>query len=144
MTRYTVTGAVIMILIGTGLLIFGASSAEGIVYKTAREIRAESDATRSYRLTGHAKRGSIEKIPAERRVNFVVIDHDSAEMRATYAGIVPDTFKDRAEVVLTGHYDPKRDLFVGSELLAKCPSKYQGQYDSTAAGFNQPAGAMPR
>mgnify|MGYP001606790166 FL=1 len=128
-----------MIVMGTGYLIFSASTAQGIVYKTAAEIRAEANPTRAYRLTGHAVAGSIERVPSERRVNFVVIDHDSALMRATYSGIIPDTFKDRAEVVISGRYDPDHDLFVGAELLAKCPSKYQGQYDTTASGFNPPA-----
>jgi cytochrome c-type biogenesis protein CcmE len=43
---------------------------------------------------------------------------------ATYTGIVPDTFKDEAEVVLKGqltstgfHTDP-------NGVMAKCPSKY--------------------
>lgn len=138
MKHFRVSVAVAMIVLGTGYLIFSASTAQGIVYKTATEIRAEANPARSYRLTGHAKAGSIERIPSERRVNFVVIDHDTVEMRATYAGVIPDTFKDRAEVVISGRYDPKADLFVGSELLAKCPSKYQGKYDTTVSGFNPP------
>ena len=47
-------------------------------------------------------------------------------MTVTYSGIVPDTFKDEAEVVLKGkltadggfHTDP-------NGVIAKCPSKYE-------------------
>ena len=38
-------------------------------------------------------------------------------------GVVPDTFKDGAEVVLTGELGP--DGFKASDITAKCPSKYE-------------------
>jgi len=43
-------------------------------------------------------------------------------MRAFYTGIVPDTFKDDSEVVLTGMLT--KDGFMANDLTAKCPSKY--------------------
>jgi cytochrome c-type biogenesis protein CcmE len=42
---------------------------------------------------------------------------------ATYAGIVPDTFKDGAELVLTGKLDANG--FHATNMTAKCPSKYE-------------------
>jgi cytochrome c-type biogenesis protein CcmE len=45
-----------------------------------------------------------------------------------YAGTVPDTFKDRAEVVLKGQL--KDGSFQATEISAKCPSKYQVAADS--------------
>jgi cytochrome c-type biogenesis protein CcmE len=42
---------------------------------------------------------------------------------ATYTGIVPDTFKDGSEVVLTGRLSA--DGFHAEEVMAKCPSKYE-------------------
>jgi cytochrome c-type biogenesis protein CcmE len=54
-------------------------------------------------------------------------------VEASYTGIVPDTFKDEAEVVLKGkltatgfHTDP-------NGVTAKCPSKYEAK--SAAAGL---------
>ena len=43
-----------------------------------------------------------------------------------YEGIVPDTFKDDAEVIVTGILG-QDELFRGSELVAKCPSKYEAE-----------------
>ena len=43
-----------------------------------------------------------------------------------YAGIVPDTFRDEADVVLEGEVG-SNGLFRAETLLAKCPSKYEGQ-----------------
>jgi len=42
---------------------------------------------------------------------------------ASYTGIVPDTFKDGAEIVLTGQLGPQG--FHATDMTAKCPSKYE-------------------
>jgi len=44
---------------------------------------------------------------------------------ARYTGIVPDTFKDGSEVVLDGRLGP--DGFHATNIMAKCPSKYEPQ-----------------
>jgi len=49
-----------------------------------------------------------------------------------YAGTVPDTFKDRAEVVLKGTLADGAQ-FKAREISAKCPSKYQARADGPAA-----------
>jgi cytochrome c-type biogenesis protein CcmE len=51
------------------------------------------------------------------------IQRNGKTLRAYYSGIVPDTFKDEAEVVLTGQLTPNG--FMASEMTAKCPSKYE-------------------
>src|SRR5262245_27164533 len=53
------------------------------------------------------------------------------EMEVRYAGTVPDTFKDRAEVVVKGTLADGR--FEAREISAKCPSKYQARADGPAA-----------
>lgn len=53
-----------------------------------------------------------------------------SELDVRYAGTVPDTFKDRAEVVVKGKLGG--EVFKASEISAKCPSKYQAGLDSPA------------
>jgi len=55
-------------------------------------------------------------------------------IEASYKGVVPDTFKDEAEVVLRGrltsdgfHTDP-------NGVVAKCPSKYEAKAAGAGAG----------
>ncbi len=43
-----------------------------------------------------------------------------------YTGIVPDNFKDDAEVIVTGTLGSD-GVFTGTEVLAKCPSKYEAE-----------------
>ena len=47
------------------------------------------------------------------------------EVSARYTGIVPDTFKDDSEVVLTGRLTPDGFLVDKGGVMAKCPSKYE-------------------
>ena len=55
------------------------------------------------------------------------VQNKGSVVNASYTGVVPDTFKDDAEVVLKGrlssdgfHVDP-------NGVMAKCPSKYEAQ-----------------
>jgi len=48
-----------------------------------------------------------------------------AVLTATYDGLVPDTFKDSAEVVAKGTLTADNQLAVVPDgIMAKCPSKY--------------------
>ena len=48
-------------------------------------------------------------------------------VNASYTGIVPDTFKDDAEVVLKGRLAPDGFHVEPNGVMAKCPSKYEAQ-----------------
>jgi cytochrome c-type biogenesis protein CcmE len=43
----------------------------------------------------------------------------------TYTGVVPDTFKGEAEVVLHGRLGPDGFRTDPNGVIAKCPSKYE-------------------
>lgn len=51
---------------------------------------------------------------------------------ASYTGIVPDTFKDEAEVVLKGKLGPDGFHTAPNGVVAKCPSKYEAAAGSGA------------
>ena len=53
-------------------------------------------------------------------------------VEASYKGIVPDTFKDEAEVVLRGQLTPQGFHTDPNGVVAKCPSKYEAK--SAGAG----------
>lgn len=128
MSKFRVSIAATLLISGIAYLIFASSSVEGIVYKTAAEIREEASSTRNYRMMGRAVLGSIERDPARRILRFRVRDQNGGEMTAVYSGIVPDAFRDSAEVVISGRYSARDDRFAADELQAKCPSKYQGGF----------------
>ena len=53
---------------------------------------------------------------------------------ARYTGVVPDTFKDGAEVVLKGRLGPDGFTVDKNGVMAKCPSKYNPQSPAGTAG----------
>jgi cytochrome c-type biogenesis protein CcmE len=54
---------------------------------------------------------------------------------AYYTGIVPDTFKDEAEVVLKGQLGPNGFQVGKDGVVAKCPSKYEAAASQAGAGL---------
>jgi cytochrome c-type biogenesis protein CcmE len=104
-------------------------------YQTLDEL-LESDAQGKVRVHGYVALGSIDRDVEEKRVRFRVVNdppHASAggggeALAVVYASLeTPDLFKDGAEVVVEGHLvrGEGGPSFEASNVLAKCPSKFQ-------------------
>ncbi len=109
-------------------------------YKNVSEVlpQAHQWEGKKLQLHGYVVPGSILRRPNSLDYKFKVQNNPARAGQAgdivdvTYTGIVPDTFKDEAEVVLKGrlttagfHTDP-------NGVMAKCPSKYEAK--SAASG----------
>jgi cytochrome c-type biogenesis protein CcmE len=55
------------------------------------------------------------------------VHNTGQEVLATYTGIVPDTFKDEAEVVLKGTLRSDGFHVAPNGVMAKCPSRYEAK-----------------
>jgi cytochrome c-type biogenesis protein CcmE len=75
-------------------------------------------------MHGYVVDGSIERRPNTLDYRFKVKNGESV-VTATYTGIVPDTFKDGAEVVLKGTLSESGFQVERDGVMAKCPSKYE-------------------
>ena len=53
------------------------------------------------------------------------LQNNGKVVNATYEGIVPDTFKDESEVVLSGRLTSEGFHTNRDGIMAKCPSKYE-------------------
>jgi len=72
--------------------------------------------------------GSIQWDEYRSRPEFTITDGErTLQVRYTGNAVLPDTFQDRAQVVLEGRYDPAKSTFDAQVVYAKCPSKYEGQ-----------------
>ena len=87
------------------------------------------------RMGGHVAKGTIFQKKGTLEYQFDVrpvpamIKHPEAlnkTITVRYTGVVPDTFKDDAEVIVTGELG-RDGTFEAKELLAKCPSKYEAE-----------------
>ena len=57
-------------------------------------------------------------------------------IEASYTGLLPDTFKDEAEVVLKGSFDSHGRFHVQKDgVMAKCPSKYEAAAKAGSPGL---------
>jgi cytochrome c-type biogenesis protein CcmE len=86
------------------------------------------------RMGGHVAKGSIMQKPGTLEYQFEVEpvaamakfpEALGKTVTVRYTGVVPDTFKDDAEVIVAGKLAPNGAVFEANELVAKCPSKYE-------------------
>jgi cytochrome c-type biogenesis protein CcmE len=98
---------------------------------------------RPLKLHGFVVPGSIVNRPDSFQYRFS-LEHNGRVVDASYEGIVPDTFKDQSEVVLTGRLivaarpEGRAYEFATNRdgIMAKCPSKYDAL---TEPGKGRPA-----
>lgn len=74
------------------------------------------------KLAGKVAPGTIEKAASGIDWKFTV-QNAGATIPVEYHGAMPDTFKNDADVVVTGTY--KDNVFVANNVLAKCASRYE-------------------
>ena len=114
------------------------SGASFSYYQSLAEFQASEGARsgRPVRVHGYVATGSIQRDVASREVRFAVQNApphaggDTGEkLDVIFASLeTPDLFKDGAEVVLEGRLRAgEPDAFLADKLLAKCPSKFEGQ-----------------
>jgi cytochrome c-type biogenesis protein CcmE len=102
-------------------------------YKHVDEVMAAPDTLRTKRLQVHGNvvKDSIEQAKGTLQYRFKIESlppRPPAVISATYAGLVPDTFKSGAEVVAKGTLGPDNVLAVVPDgIMAKCPSKYNAK-----------------
>ena len=121
-TRAVISAAVL--LIATTLVLYATVASGAQYYKKVDEVMVSPAQWygKNMQLHGFVVADSIEKRRESLDYRFKLRNGDHAVL-ANYTGIVPDTFKDGAEVVLTGRLGP--DGFHATDMTAKCPSKYE-------------------
>lgn len=69
-----------------------------------------------------------------RTFTFYMKDEAGNEMKVIYDGTIPNNFETAVSVVVTGQY--KEGYFHASDILTKCPSKYEeaeGEHPQTTS-----------
>ena len=95
-------------------------------FKHVDEVMPEASSWygRTLQLHGFVEEGSILRRPNTLDYRFTVKNGDSVVL-ANYTGVVPDTFKGGAEVVLKGRLAADGFHVEPNGVVAKCPSKYE-------------------
>jgi len=125
-------GITVMVALGgLGFLIYnGRESSSG--YRMVDKLMAAPDhfVGKEMKIHGLVETGSIEvKIANQETSRTFVLGKAGKRVTVHHVGPVPDTFKDQSEVVAKGTLTKVADgsyVFEATELMAKCPSKYEG------------------
>lgn len=121
---------------GVGYMIFTTvSSGEALeYYKHVDEVVPEAERWKGKRLQlhGNVVAGSILKKRGALDFKFAV--HKGGQwIDVAYTGLVPDAFKDCAELIVKGKLVKER-MFAADTISAKCPSKYEGKLRRAGCG----------
>jgi cytochrome c-type biogenesis protein CcmE len=116
---------------GAIALLLTASISKGAeYYKFVDEVTANIDSFRGKKLQVHGVvvDGSIQQARGTLMYRFQIQsrpDRPTATIMANYEGLVPDTFKSGAEVIVRGTLTADNQVAVIPDgIMAKCPSKY--------------------
>jgi cytochrome c-type biogenesis protein CcmE len=78
---------------------------------------------RSYDITGTVVKGSVRHVGDDLR--FRVRDRDGTKsVPVSYAGVVPDPFREGREVIVSGQLEHGTFVAERDSLVTKCPSKF--------------------
>ena len=123
----------LVLLTAFGVLMYSTLGESMQYYKYVDEVMAEPTAWYGKNLQVHGN--VVPGSPARKRdtLDYTFDIHRNGKtIRAYYTGVVPDTFVDDAEVVLTGKLTDQG--FMATGMTAKCPSKYE---EAPAVGASQ-------
>jgi len=124
----------LVLALSFGGLLYSTMSESTEYYKHVEEVMdAPGDwYGKPMQLHGFVKPKSILKRPNSLDYKFEVQSQGHV-VQATYTGIVPDTFKGDAEVVLKGVLGPDGFKVHPNGVMAKCPSKYEAKVGAAGA-----------
>lgn len=123
--KLIIAGAVVL-----GALIYlmatGVKS-HGVYYAEVSEIGADpvKFSQKGSRVSGTVVAGTIDET-AERLVFGMKDSAKDDVIVVEFKGFVPDAFKEDVTVIVEGKYDMTSKTFHAKNLLAKCPSRYEG------------------
>ena len=110
--------------VGAALLALSALKDQAAFFYAPSDVRRDGlPLGRAVRLGGMVSAGSVRRAADGVTVRFAVTD-GQATTPVTFAGIVPDLFRERSGVIAEGEF--QRDgSFIASNLLAKHDEKYR-------------------
>ncbi|HLT34952.1 MAG TPA: cytochrome c maturation protein CcmE [Enhygromyxa sp.] len=134
LTRNTQIGIGGSLLAAVAVLIL-TRPAEGVleyVYVDKVVDAPDRFAGRNIKVHGNVVVGTLHQDPDDGEYHFV-IEFRGKRLEVVYDDLLPDTFAEGGEVVLTGRLDD-HGVLRSSEMTAKCPSKYEEEPGAPQAG----------
>jgi cytochrome c-type biogenesis protein CcmE len=144
MRTITKLGVTAVVAVAGGGLLVASSLTHAQHFRMVDELAREGMAgwgDTEIKVFGFVQSGSItQQVIDQQMARSFVLEKNGARLRVFSRGPAPDTFKDRAEIVATGHLVPARDMVSlsnrlalhddaayvldATDLMAKCPDHY--------------------
>lgn len=120
--KFLIGGIILFLAIGY-LGLIGFNSSATFYYMTSELLEQGSSVYgETVRVNGDVVPGSLEQDGVGSALRFTISD-GKGSLPVVYRGVVPDTFKVGAEVVVEGKLN-STGIFQASTLMPKCPSRY--------------------
>jgi cytochrome c-type biogenesis protein CcmE len=127
--KYIFGGVIIVIFLGLMMYLFTQTN---VTYEN--DFRKVVSSEKTIKATGHwvrEKNYNIDKV--NNTFSFYMQDAYGTELKVICKGTMPNNFESATSVVVTGKY--VNGYFNGSNILTKCPSKYEGKVDVQQSGM---------
>ena len=111
-----------------GYLVASSFGDTMVYYKTVDELLSDIDkyAQMPIRINGVLVPGSLRQKRGTHEYRFEMSKRGKV-MDVSYKGIVPDSMEEGRDLIVQGVYNPQTGLFDATEILTKCPSKYEAK-----------------
>jgi len=118
-----IISAVVLIIIG--YLVYTGIRDTMVFYLTVSEVLAKpaEDVSGTLKVGGLVSVDSVQWDPKTLKLTFKLED-PQAHLTVNYSGVVPDSFKPGAEVIVEGTYQAP-GIFSAVTIMPKCASKYE-------------------
>jgi cytochrome c-type biogenesis protein CcmE len=91
------------------------------------KVKEAKKSSRAVQVAGMLVKGSNRYDLKKNALVFTLREDSGDEMTVEYNGPKPANFDDVEKVVSVGKYNQNKRVFEASELLVKCPTKYEGR-----------------
>jgi len=120
---------IVGVLVVIGFIVWGASSfMESNLEYT--DVAGAMKTPKKVQLKGSwdkEKESSFD--PKRSQFTFHIVDENGQGCKVVLDGAAPNNFEMALSVVAKGRYVPEEGYFHATEVLTKCPSKYEAQAD---------------
>ena len=116
---------IILLLVGGAIALFMTAADQISTYSTFTKA---SQTTSKVKVVGELSLDKEMVYNPEKDPNyfsFYAHDEDGRESKVVFVGEKPQDFERTESIVMTGRF--KDDVFVATEILTKCPSKYKDE-----------------
>ena len=123
--KWIVGGGIILV---AGLAVSNLKFGDNVVYfYTPDEAMAKAPEidTKTIKVGGMVKAGSVDWKAEELALNFVISDLKGHEIKVAHKGNPPDMFKEMSGVVVEGHISKDGQTMVSQKLMVKHSEEYK-------------------